>query len=95
MCAAVSVICELAQKNPKNYLSLAPSLFKLMNSSSNNIKIIKLVSITHRQTESSYSASTVHTHSLCCGCVMDSIISTILNRYQLVYEYSTIVHLSL
>ena len=46
-CAAVSVICELAQKNPKNYLSLAPTLFKLMNNSSNNwmlIKIIKLVS---------------------------------------------------
>jgi AP-3 complex subunit delta-1 len=45
-CATVSVICELAQKNPKNYLSLAPVLFKLMNSSSNNwmlIKIIKLV----------------------------------------------------
>ena len=47
-CAAVSVICELAQKNPKNYLSLAPTLFKLMNSSTNNwmlIKIIKLVSV--------------------------------------------------
>ena len=46
--AAVNVICELARKNPKNYLSLAPLFFKLMTSSTNNwmlIKIIKLVSI--------------------------------------------------
>ena len=44
--AAVNVICELARKNPKNYLSLAPVFFKLMTASSNNwvlIKIIKLV----------------------------------------------------
>ena len=44
--AAVNVICELARKNPQNYLSLAPTFFKLMNSSTNNwvlIKIIKLV----------------------------------------------------
>ena len=48
--AAVNVICELARKNPKNYLSLAPLFFKLMTSSTNNwvlIKIIKLVSDTH------------------------------------------------
>lgn len=45
--AAVNVVCELARKNPKNYLSLAPIFFKLMTTSSNNwmlIKIIKLVS---------------------------------------------------
>ncbi|XP_078318689.1 AP-3 complex subunit delta-1-like isoform X2 [Crassostrea virginica] len=45
--AAVNVICELARKNPQNYLSLAPLFFKLMTSSSNNwvlIKIIKLFS---------------------------------------------------
>ena len=45
-CAAVSVICELARKNPRNYLSLAPTFFKLMTNSTNNwmlIKIIKLV----------------------------------------------------
>ena len=44
--AAVNVICELARKNPKNYLSLAPIFFKLMTVSTNNwvlIKIIKLV----------------------------------------------------
>lgn len=46
--AAVNVICELARKNPKNYLSLAPIFFKLMTNSTNNwmlIKIIKLVCI--------------------------------------------------
>lgn len=46
--AAVNVVCELARKNPKNYLSLAPVFFKLMTTSTNNwmlIKIIKLVSI--------------------------------------------------
>jgi hypothetical protein len=44
--AAVSVVCELARKNPKNYLPLAPMFFKLMTTSTNNwmlIKIIKLV----------------------------------------------------
>ena len=43
----MSVICELARKNPRNYLSLAPIFFKLMTNSTNNwmlIKIIKLVS---------------------------------------------------
>lgn len=48
--AAVNVICELARKNPKNYLSLAPLFFKLMTSSTNNwvlIKIIKLVRTLH------------------------------------------------
>jgi AP-3 complex subunit delta-1 len=43
--AAVNVVCELARKNPKNYLSLAPIFFKLLSESQNNwlrIKIIKL-----------------------------------------------------
>lgn len=47
-CAVVSVICELARKNPKNYLGLAPVFFKLMTSSTNNwllIKIIKLFGV--------------------------------------------------
>jgi len=42
------VICELARKNPRNYLSLAPTFFKLMTNSTNNwmlIKIIKLVGV--------------------------------------------------
>eukprot|EP01134_Creolimax_fragrantissima_P007003 CFRG7003T1 len=43
-CAAVNVICELARKNPKSYLSLAPTLYKLLGASNNwmLIKIIKL-----------------------------------------------------
>ena len=44
--AAVNVVCELARRNPKNYLSLAPIFFRLMTTSTNNwvlIKIIKLV----------------------------------------------------
>jgi len=49
--ATVNVVCELTRKNPKNYLPLAPQLFKLLTSSSNNwmtIKIIKLVSVDGR-----------------------------------------------
>jgi AP-3 complex subunit delta len=44
---AINVICELARKKPSNYLSLAPELFTLMTSSTNNwmlIKIAKLMS---------------------------------------------------
>ncbi|KAF8472006.1 adaptin N terminal region-domain-containing protein [Kalaharituber pfeilii] len=43
--ATVNVICELARKNPRNYLPLAPKLFGLLTGSGNNwmtIKIIKL-----------------------------------------------------
>ncbi|XP_040582219.1 AP-3 complex subunit delta-1 [Lepeophtheirus salmonis] len=43
--AAVNVICELARKNPKNYLSLAPTFFKLMTSSSNNWMMIKIIKL--------------------------------------------------
>ncbi|KAJ1818861.1 AP-3 complex subunit delta [Coemansia sp. RSA 2599] len=43
--SAVSVICELARTNPHNYMPLAPKLYHLLNSSTNNwmrIKIVKL-----------------------------------------------------
>ncbi|GAA53470.1 AP-3 complex subunit delta-1 [Clonorchis sinensis] len=43
--AAVNVICELARKNPKNYLSLAPVFFKLMTSSTNNWVLIKIIKL--------------------------------------------------
>jgi hypothetical protein len=33
---AVNVICELARKKPKNYLPLAPELFKILTTSRNN-----------------------------------------------------------
>lgn len=44
----MNVLCELARKNPRDYLPLAPQLFHLLTTSSNNwmlIKIIKLVSL--------------------------------------------------
>lgn len=44
---AVNVICELANKKPKNYLGLVPIFFQLLTSSSNNwmlIKVVKLLS---------------------------------------------------
>jgi AP-3 complex subunit delta len=44
----VNVLCELARKNPRDYLPLAPQLFHLLTTSSNNwmlIKIIKLASL--------------------------------------------------
>lgn len=43
--AAVNVVCELARKNPKNYLSLAPVFFKLMTTSSNNWMLIKIIKL--------------------------------------------------
>ncbi|CAI2347003.1 unnamed protein product [Caenorhabditis sp. 36 PRJEB53466] len=43
--SAVNVICELARKNPKNYLTLAPIFFKLMTTSSNNWMLIKIIKL--------------------------------------------------
>lgn len=45
--ATVNLICEMARKDPRQYLPLAPELFELLTASTNNwmlIKIIKLVS---------------------------------------------------
>ena len=42
---AVNVIAELSDKNPKNYLPLAPSFFNLLTSSSNNWMLIKVVKL--------------------------------------------------
>jgi len=42
---AVNVICELANKNPRNYLALAPKFFKLLTTSSNNWMLIKVVKL--------------------------------------------------
>ncbi|EKM61582.1 uncharacterized protein PHACADRAFT_83114 [Phanerochaete carnosa HHB-10118-sp] len=43
--AAVNVICELARRNPKDYLSLAPQLFHLLTTSSNNWMLIKIIKL--------------------------------------------------
>ena len=40
-----AVICELADKNPKNYLSMAPQFFRLLTTSSNNWMLIKVVKL--------------------------------------------------
>jgi len=45
VCAAVNVICELARKNPKNYLTLAPILFKILTMSTNNWMLIKIIKL--------------------------------------------------
>ncbi len=42
---AVSVVCELADRNPKNYLALAPQLFSILTTSSNNWMLIKVVKL--------------------------------------------------
>jgi AP-3 complex subunit delta-1 len=39
--AAVNVFCELAKRNPKNYIILAPILFDILAKSSNNWLLIK------------------------------------------------------
>lgn len=46
--AAVNVICELARRNPKNYLSLAPIFFRLMTTSTNNWVLIKIIKLVNR-----------------------------------------------
>jgi len=43
--ASVNVICELARKNPKNYLSLAPMFFKILTNSGNNWMLIKIIKL--------------------------------------------------
>jgi len=45
--AAVNVICELAKINPRNYLNVIPQLYELLQTTSSNwmlIKIVKLMS---------------------------------------------------
>ncbi|KAF8167541.1 adaptin N terminal region-domain-containing protein [Crassisporium funariophilum] len=43
--ATVNVLCELARRNPQDYLSLAPQLFHLLTSSSNNWMLIKIIKL--------------------------------------------------
>ena len=42
---AVNVICELANKNPRNFLQLAPSFFNLLKTTTNNWLLIKIVKL--------------------------------------------------
>ncbi|GBE77252.1 AP-3 complex subunit delta [Sparassis crispa] len=43
--ATVNVLCELVQQNPKDYLTLAPPLFHLLTTSSNNWMLIKIIKL--------------------------------------------------
>jgi Adaptin N terminal region len=45
VCAAVTVTCELARESPKTFLSLAPVLYQLLTTSSNNWMLIKIVKL--------------------------------------------------
>ncbi|KAI0307634.1 adaptin N terminal region-domain-containing protein [Multifurca ochricompacta] len=43
--ATINVLCELVRREPREYLSLAPQLFRLMTTSSNNWMLIKLIKL--------------------------------------------------
>lgn len=43
--ASVNVICELAKKNPAHYVDLAPRLYGLLQSSTNNWMVIRLLKL--------------------------------------------------
>ncbi|KAL0485649.1 hypothetical protein AKO1_011890, partial [Acrasis kona] len=43
--SSVNVICELARKNPVNYLGMAPVFFKLLTTLNNNWTLIKIVKL--------------------------------------------------
>ncbi|KAJ1981785.1 AP-3 complex subunit delta [Dimargaris verticillata] len=43
--ATVNVICELARKNPRSYLPLAPHMYRLLTESSNNWMLIKIAKL--------------------------------------------------
>ncbi|KAF5368594.1 hypothetical protein D9758_002444 [Tetrapyrgos nigripes] len=43
--ATVNVLCELARHNPEEYLTLAPPLFHLLTTSTNNWMLIKIIKL--------------------------------------------------
>ncbi|KAI0050601.1 Ap3d1 protein [Auriscalpium vulgare] len=43
--ATINVLCELVRRNPQDYLPLAPQLFRLLTTSSNNWMLIKLIKL--------------------------------------------------
>ncbi|KAI0652531.1 Ap3d1 protein [Trametes meyenii] len=43
--ATVNVLCELVHRNPQDYLPLAPQLFHLLTTSSNNWMLIKIIKL--------------------------------------------------
>ena len=63
--SAVNVICELANKKPANYLSLAPTFFRLLTNSNNNWMLIKV----HIWTESTEHFQTWFSPANCGWCL--------------------------
>ncbi|KZS93329.1 ARM repeat-containing protein, partial [Sistotremastrum niveocremeum HHB9708] len=45
MSATVNVLCELTRRNPEEYLFLAPQLFQILTTSSNNWMLIKIIKL--------------------------------------------------
>ncbi|KAF9566934.1 Ap3d1 protein [Agrocybe pediades] len=43
--ATINVLCELARRNPRDYLPLAPQLFHLLTTSTNNWMLIKIIKL--------------------------------------------------
>uniref|UniRef100_A0A7S3Y2N8 AP-3 complex subunit delta n=1 Tax=Heterosigma akashiwo TaxID=2829 RepID=A0A7S3Y2N8_HETAK len=43
--ATVNVVCELAHRNPRNFLAMAPKFFRLLTTTSNNWMLIKVVKL--------------------------------------------------
>ncbi|KAJ7040260.1 armadillo-type protein [Mycena alexandri] len=43
--STVNVLCELARRNPEEYLTLAPQLFHLLTTSTNNWMLIKIIKL--------------------------------------------------
>ncbi|KXN90087.1 AP-3 complex subunit delta-1 [Leucoagaricus sp. SymC.cos] len=43
--ATINVLCELARRNPRDYLTLAPQLFHLLTNSTNNWMLIKIIKL--------------------------------------------------
>ncbi|KAF8588353.1 Adaptor protein complex AP-3 delta subunit [Ramaria rubella] len=92
--ATVNVLCELALQNPTGYLSLAPQLFHILTTSTNNwmlIKIIKLFGsltpheprlVKKLQPPITHLISTTPAISLLYECVRTSIIGGMLQGYQ-------------
>ena len=45
VCCTINVVCELAAKRPRKYVSLVPCLFTILETSQNNWMLIKIVKL--------------------------------------------------
>ena len=58
--ATVNVLCELVRHNPGEYLTLAPQLFQLLTTSSNNWMLIKIIKLVSSVQDPSYISDLIH-----------------------------------